>query len=84
MRLADTFALLGLPGAPARPAEIRRVVYDSRDVGPGDLFAALPGTRVDGHAFLAQAASHGAEAALVDARWFAEHGDGAPLPCLPL
>ena len=40
------------------------VTVDSRDVGPGDLFVALPGERVDGHDFLAAAAAAGAAAAL--------------------
>jgi UDP-N-acetylmuramoyl-tripeptide--D-alanyl-D-alanine ligase len=35
---------------------------DSRLVGPGDLFVALPGARVDGHDYVAQALEHGAAA----------------------
>jgi UDP-N-acetylmuramoyl-tripeptide--D-alanyl-D-alanine ligase len=42
-----------------------RVTVDSRTVGPGDLFVALPGERVDGHDFVAAAAGAGAAAALV-------------------
>jgi UDP-N-acetylmuramoyl-tripeptide--D-alanyl-D-alanine ligase len=40
------------------------VVIDSREVGPGSLFAALPGTRTDGHAFAAAALAAGAVAVL--------------------
>jgi UDP-N-acetylmuramoyl-tripeptide--D-alanyl-D-alanine ligase len=40
------------------------VVIDSRDVEPGSLFAALPGTRVDGHDFAAAAVQAGAAAVL--------------------
>jgi UDP-N-acetylmuramoyl-tripeptide--D-alanyl-D-alanine ligase len=40
------------------------VVIDSREAEPGSLFAALPGTRTDGHEFAAAAASAGAVAAL--------------------
>ncbi len=40
------------------------VVIDSREAGPGSLFAALPGSRTDGHAFAAAAAEAGAVAAL--------------------
>jgi UDP-N-acetylmuramoyl-tripeptide--D-alanyl-D-alanine ligase len=36
------------------------VVIDSRQAGPGSLFAALPGERADGHDFAAQAAAAGA------------------------
>ena len=41
------------------------VVIDSRRVGNGDLFAALPGTRTDGHEFIGAAAAAGAAGALV-------------------
>ncbi len=40
--------------------------HDSRAVGPGTLFAALPGANVDGHGFLRAAARAGAVAALVE------------------
>jgi UDP-N-acetylmuramoyl-tripeptide--D-alanyl-D-alanine ligase len=36
------------------------VTIDSREVAPGGLFAALPGERVDGHDFAAQAVGNGA------------------------
>ncbi len=41
------------------------VVIDSREARPGSLFAALPGTRSDGHSFAAAAIRAGAVAALV-------------------
>jgi UDP-N-acetylmuramoyl-L-alanyl-D-glutamate--2,6-diaminopimelate ligase len=47
---------------------VRRVVHDSRQVRRGDLFAALPGTKVDGHAFVRAALLKGAAAALVERR----------------
>jgi len=40
------------------------VVIDSREAGPGGLFAALPGTRTDGHAFAGAALAAGAVAVL--------------------
>jgi UDP-N-acetylmuramoyl-tripeptide--D-alanyl-D-alanine ligase len=40
------------------------VVIDSREAVPGCLFAALPGTRTDGHAFAGQALAAGAVAVL--------------------
>jgi UDP-N-acetylmuramoyl-tripeptide--D-alanyl-D-alanine ligase len=40
------------------------VVIDSREAGPGSLFAALPGTRTDGHEFTAAAVQSGAVAVL--------------------
>jgi len=39
---------------------------DSRRVGAGDLFCAIPGTRVDGHAFVEAARRGGAGAAVVE------------------
>jgi UDP-N-acetylmuramoyl-tripeptide--D-alanyl-D-alanine ligase len=45
--------------------EVTGVAIDSRAVRPGDLFVALPGERVDGHEYVAQAAAAGATAALV-------------------
>ncbi len=41
------------------------VEFDSRRVGPGALFLALPGEHVDGHDFVAAAIGQGAVAALV-------------------
>ena len=52
-----------IAGAP--PAEFAGVSTDSRTVRPGELFAALPGERHDGHDFVAQALRQGAAAALV-------------------
>ncbi len=53
-------------GAVSGPAggTVRRVVTDSRQVRPGDLFVALHGPRFDGHAFLGRAFDRGAVAAL--------------------
>lgn len=48
---------------------IERVVTDSREVEKGALFAALVGQKVDGHAFLEEAASKGAVAALVSKKY---------------
>lgn len=45
--------------------EFAEVVIDSRRIGARDLFCALPGTRVDGHDYVAAAAATGAAGALV-------------------
>jgi UDP-N-acetylmuramoyl-tripeptide--D-alanyl-D-alanine ligase len=47
------------------PAGYRRVVADSREVRPGDLFVALPGEHKDGHDFLDDALERGAAGLLV-------------------
>jgi UDP-N-acetylmuramoyl-L-alanyl-D-glutamate--2,6-diaminopimelate ligase len=44
--------------------EVRRVVHDSRQAGPGDLFVAVRGLRVDGHDLAAAAAARGAAVAV--------------------
>jgi UDP-N-acetylmuramoyl-tripeptide--D-alanyl-D-alanine ligase len=54
-------------------AEVCGVTTDSREVRPGDLFVALPGTRRDGAAFAGQAVDAGAVAVLA--------GPGPPVPC---
>ncbi len=41
------------------------VAFDSREVGPGDLFIALTGETTDGHCFLDQAFAQGAAGAIV-------------------
>ena len=46
--------------------EVASVAIDSREVGPGDLFVAIRGARVDGHDFLPQAFDAGAAGAIVD------------------
>jgi len=46
--------------------EIRCLVYDSRQVQPGDLFVAIRGYRADGHRYLAEAVSRGATAAVIE------------------
>ncbi|MCY3599082.1 MAG: UDP-N-acetylmuramoyl-L-alanyl-D-glutamate--2,6-diaminopimelate ligase [Gemmatimonadetes bacterium] len=48
------------------PAEFSALRSDSRQVGAGDLFCAIPGTRVDGHAFVKAAQRAGAGAAVVE------------------
>jgi UDP-N-acetylmuramoyl-L-alanyl-D-glutamate--2,6-diaminopimelate ligase len=43
-----------------------RVQYDSRAVGAGDLFVAIPGAKADGHAYLGAARAKGALLAVVE------------------
>ena len=66
LTLADVIeGLLGLrPAESAQP--IRRVVIDSREAGPGDLFVAFVGENTDGHQYVAEAFKRGAVAALVE------------------
>ena len=57
-------------------AEFCGVAIDSRRVESGTLFVALPGARVDGHEFVADAGRRGASAALVS------RSGAYPLPTL--
>ena len=52
-------------GTAAAPFAATGVTFDSREVGPGDLFVALSGEATDGHRFLDQAFACGAAGALV-------------------
>ena len=45
--------------------EVTGVTFDSREVGKGDLFVAMPGTVHDGHEFVAAAFEAGAAGAIV-------------------
>ena len=51
---------------PQADPEIVGLTADSRAVFPGFLFAALPGSKLDGRAFAGEAASRGAVAILTD------------------
>lgn len=61
--LAAALPDVRLLGAAETP--ITGLTYDSREVRPGDLFAALVGADVDGHRFVPAAVSAGASAVLV-------------------
>ncbi|MFF7180592.1 UDP-N-acetylmuramoyl-L-alanyl-D-glutamate--2,6-diaminopimelate ligase [Streptomyces sp. NPDC008121] len=62
--LGDLAARLGIeaPGS----ADVSGITHDSRAVRPGDVYAALPGARLHGADFAAQAAGLGAVAILTD------------------
>ncbi|GAB2570386.1 UDP-N-acetylmuramoyl-tripeptide--D-alanyl-D-alanine ligase [Microlunatus antarcticus] len=79
LRVSQVATVLGAelwPGS-GLPADlgvtITDVTTDSRSVGPGSLFVALAGERVDGHTFVAQVLAAGAVAVLV-----AHPVDGVP------
>ncbi len=68
MGKTTSLAELGLTAIGGREARIAGVAVDSREVRPGFLFAALPGTVVHGATFAAQAVADGAVAVLTDAK----------------
>lgn len=70
--MGKSLAELGLTAKGGREARVTGLAVDSRDVKPGHLFAALPGTQVHGAKFIPAAIDLGATAVLTDA-------DGATL-----
>jgi UDP-N-acetylmuramoyl-tripeptide--D-alanyl-D-alanine ligase len=52
-------------GTASAPFAANGVTFDSREVGPGDLFIAMPGTVHDGHRFVDSAFAAGASGAIV-------------------
>ena len=65
--LAEVAALLGLRvPEDVAAVPVTGITHDSRAVRPGDVYAALPGSRAHGADFAAQAAGNGAAALLTD------------------
>jgi UDP-N-acetylmuramoyl-tripeptide--D-alanyl-D-alanine ligase len=60
-------------GTASGPFEVTGVTFDSREVGPGDLFVAMPGTVHDGHRFVDSAFAAGAAGAIVAHRVSGPH-----------
>jgi UDP-N-acetylmuramoyl-L-alanyl-D-glutamate--2,6-diaminopimelate ligase len=52
---------------PATDVDIDRLAYDSRKVGPGGLFIAIHGEKLDGHLFIDKAVLNGAIAIVCEA-----------------
>ncbi|SDD12035.1 UDP-N-acetylmuramoyl-tripeptide--D-alanyl-D-alanine ligase [Geodermatophilus telluris] len=75
LSLAEVAQAVGAAVPHAGTATVTGVTLDSRAVGPGDLFVAVAGERVDGHDYLGDAAAAGAVAALTTR-------PGGPLPAL--
>jgi UDP-N-acetylmuramoyl-tripeptide--D-alanyl-D-alanine ligase len=73
-RLEGATVVSGDPGV-----VVRGVSIDSRTTEPGDLFAAFPGERVDGHAFLEAAVGRGAVAVLTRPGLADGHGEATVL-----
>jgi len=65
MRLSALLAGFHITPAHADP-DITGITEDSRRVGPGMLFVAVPGTSLDGHAYIADAVTRGAAAVVAE------------------
>lgn len=77
--LGELAARLGVE--PPGTGEVTGITHDSRAVRPGDVYAALPGARLHGADFAAQAAGLGAAAILTDPAG-AERAAATGLPVL--
>lgn len=79
MKLSKLAGSSGLD-LPEQAVEISRLTADSRKVQAGTLFAALPGTRVNGNDFIASAVASGASAVLAGSSF--KPGDDFPVPLI--
>lgn len=77
-RLVSQLTLVDCEVRGDRDVMISGIKYDSRQVGPGDLFCCIPGFSSDGHDFACAAVEAGAGALLVE-RWI----DAEPAAALP-
>jgi UDP-N-acetylmuramoyl-L-alanyl-D-glutamate--2,6-diaminopimelate ligase len=66
MKLSTLLAGTGAHGDLGQDPEITAITGDSRQVGPGACFFALPGAKRDGHEFAPQAAAQGAAAVVAE------------------
>jgi UDP-N-acetylmuramoyl-tripeptide--D-alanyl-D-alanine ligase len=62
---SSTEIALATQGRASDHFDVSGVAFDSREVGPGDLFIALKGESTDGHRFVDQAFAQGAAGVLV-------------------
>ena len=76
LTLAEVAALIGADPVGPGAAPVSGLAFDSRQVGPGSLFVALVGERVDGHDYVSAAFAAGAVAALTSREL-----PDAPGPC---
>ena len=68
---------------PFQSLAVTGISADSRTVKPGFLFAAVPGTKSDGLAYLPQAIAHGAVAVLAQAKPVAPLPNHVAFVCVP-
>ena len=66
LTLADAYEALTQSRPDMAELVITEAVIDSRQAIPGGMFVALPGERVDGHDFVAEAFRRGASFALIE------------------
>jgi UDP-N-acetylmuramoyl-L-alanyl-D-glutamate--2,6-diaminopimelate ligase len=67
-QLINEFPTVSVEGSLDR--EVAGITYDSRRVGPGMIFVAIPGQNVDGHDFINSAIDRGAAAVICERNGF--------------
>ena len=77
MTLGDLLAGLAVPGA-LRDRVVTGITADSRAVGPGSVFFAVPGNKADGARFIPQALQAGAAAVVTEGA--SDHADVVTVP----
>ncbi|BBX69672.1 UDP-N-acetylmuramoyl-L-alanyl-D-glutamate--2,6-diaminopimelate ligase [Mycolicibacterium psychrotolerans] len=77
--VARLISALRADGATVPDVPVTGVTLRGQDARPGDLFAALPGTRAHGARYAADAVAHGAVAVLTDQDGMAELGGASGL-----
>ena len=82
LTIADIVAATGAEVVGELPLDtvVEAIERDSRRVRPRELFIAIRGERLDGHAFVGDARQHGATASMVSRGWAETHE--APMPLL--
>jgi len=73
-------AVPGSARPPGTGGTVTGAAVDSRLAGPGDLFFALRGERIDGHRFVGEALRRGATGAVVRRGWANGKGEEPPGP----
>ena len=81
MKLSDLAGILPVEGSVSSGIEVLGISSNSRQVAPGTIFFALPGTKTDGAAYAAEAARRGA-AAVVAGKGAALQSLAVPVFCV--
>ncbi len=68
MKISNLATIIDSQERPGRDISVDDLAYDSRQVKPGSVFFAVPGTQADGHQFIDQAVENGAIAVVVEKR----------------
>ena len=81
MNLAEIAAVMDEGRCLYKPETmVRRIIVDSRQAGPGDLFVALPGSKTNGHQFVRDVIDAGAAVAVCEDSFVPEGASAIYVP----